>query len=91
MAENVSPLPSVDSLLRAPETELLLTRFGRTAVTATLREILAVRRAARTFGGAAEALIRPNRKTAAQYTMGGDRWVRLREIFRLATSPMVCS
>jgi L-seryl-tRNA(Ser) seleniumtransferase len=57
MAENVSPLPSVDSLLRAPETELLLTRFGRTAVTATLREILAVRRAARTFGGAAEALI----------------------------------
>jgi len=52
MVENVSPLPSVDSLLRAPETVVLLTRFGRTAVTAELRDVLAARRAARTFGGA---------------------------------------
>ena len=57
MVENVSPLPSVDSLLRAPDTAVLLTRFGRTAVTAALRDILAVRRAARMFGGPAGAVI----------------------------------
>jgi L-seryl-tRNA(Ser) seleniumtransferase len=57
MVENVSPLPSVDSLLRAPETAVLLTRFGRTAVTATLRDILADRRAARMFGDPAGTII----------------------------------
>jgi L-seryl-tRNA(Ser) seleniumtransferase len=57
MAENVSPLPSVDALLRAPETQVLLIRFGRTAVTATLRDILTVRRAAGAFGGPAAAVI----------------------------------
>jgi L-seryl-tRNA(Ser) seleniumtransferase len=57
MAENSSPLPSVDSLLRAPETEVLLTRFGRTAVTATLRGIVAKRRAARRFGDSAGTII----------------------------------
>jgi L-seryl-tRNA(Ser) seleniumtransferase len=57
MVENLSPLPSVDALLRAPETGVLLTRFGRAAVTAVLRDILAARRAARTFGGPDEALI----------------------------------
>jgi L-seryl-tRNA(Ser) seleniumtransferase len=57
MIENVSPLPSVDSLLRAPETEVLLTRFGRTAVTAALRGTLAARRAARLFGGTGQAVI----------------------------------
>src|ERR1700710_1033038 len=55
MVQNISPLPSVDSLLRAPETQLLLTRFGRTAVTAMLRDILAVRRAARLPNGSATA------------------------------------
>lgn len=57
MVEHISPLPSVDSLLRAAETEVLLTRFGRTAVTATLRDILATRRAAHTFGDPAAAII----------------------------------
>ena len=57
MVENISPLPSVDSLLRAPETEVLLTRFGRTAVTATLRDILAIRRTARRFGDPAGTII----------------------------------
>jgi L-seryl-tRNA(Ser) seleniumtransferase len=57
MVENASLLPSVDSLLRAPATEVLLTRFGRTAVTATLRDILAARRTARTFGGSAGTII----------------------------------
>ncbi len=51
MAQNISRLPSVDSLLRAPEADILLTRFGRTAVTAVFREILAGRRAAEAFGG----------------------------------------
>jgi L-seryl-tRNA(Ser) seleniumtransferase len=50
MVENVSPLPSVDSLLRASETAVLLTRFGRTAVTAVLRDVLAARRSALTSG-----------------------------------------
>ena len=44
-----SPLPSVDALLRAPETEPLLIRFGRTAVTAALRDTLTARRAAGGF------------------------------------------
>jgi L-seryl-tRNA(Ser) seleniumtransferase len=57
MVENISPLPSVDSLLRAPETLVLLTRFGRTAVTAILRDILADRRAARMFGDPAGTII----------------------------------
>jgi L-seryl-tRNA(Ser) seleniumtransferase len=57
MVENLSPLPSVDTLLRAPETEVLLTRFGRTAVTGTLRDILAVRRTARRFGDPAGTII----------------------------------
>jgi L-seryl-tRNA(Ser) seleniumtransferase len=51
MAQNTSPLPSVDALLRAAETEALLARFGRTAVTLALRDILSARRAARAFRG----------------------------------------
>jgi L-seryl-tRNA(Ser) seleniumtransferase len=49
MPPNPSPLPSVDSLLRTPETTLLLSRFGRPAVTAALRDVLATRRASRSF------------------------------------------
>ncbi|MFL5253295.1 MAG: L-seryl-tRNA(Sec) selenium transferase [Rhodopila sp.] len=45
MVRQVSPLPSVDSLLRAPETELLLARFGRATVTAALRDCLSAHRA----------------------------------------------
>src|SRR3954449_910202 len=45
MVRQISLLPSVDSLLRAPETEVLLMRFGRTAVTAALRDCLSVHRA----------------------------------------------
>jgi L-seryl-tRNA(Ser) seleniumtransferase len=51
MVQDTSPLPSVDALLRAAETEALLARFGRTAVVSVLREILSARRAARAFGG----------------------------------------
>jgi L-seryl-tRNA(Ser) seleniumtransferase len=51
MVQNTSPLPSVDALLRSAETAALLVRFGRTAVTSMLREILSARRAARAFGG----------------------------------------
>jgi L-seryl-tRNA(Ser) seleniumtransferase len=57
MAEHSSPLPSVDSLLRAPETEVLLIRFGRTAVTSMLRDVLAVRRSIRAFGDTAGTII----------------------------------
>ncbi len=57
MAENISPLPSVDALLRDAATEVLLTRFGRSAVTAVLRDVLAVRRAAGRFGDPAASLI----------------------------------
>jgi L-seryl-tRNA(Ser) seleniumtransferase len=57
MVENVSPLPSVDALLRAPATRVLLTCFGRTAVTTALRDILATRRAARMFGDQQGAII----------------------------------
>ncbi len=51
MIQKISPLPSVDALLRTPETSVLLTRFGRPAVTAAFRDILSARRAAGTFGG----------------------------------------
>ena len=52
-----SPLPSVDALLRTPETEVLLVRFGRAAVTAALRQVLANRRAAGRFEAAAGMII----------------------------------
>lgn len=57
MTENISPLPSVDSLLRAADTEALVVRFGRTAVIAALRDDLAKRRAASAFGASARAII----------------------------------
>src|SRR5689334_4597398 len=44
MVRQVSPLPSVDALLRAPETQVLLTGFGRAAVTAVLRDRLSAHR-----------------------------------------------
>lgn len=49
MVEQSSPLPSVDALLREPATQVLLSRFGRSAVTDTFRDLLAVRRGARAF------------------------------------------
>jgi L-seryl-tRNA(Ser) seleniumtransferase len=57
MVENTSPLPSIDALLRAPETEVLVSRFGRTAVTSVLRDILSSRRANRAFGAVPSDLI----------------------------------
>ncbi len=57
MTSPTSPLPSVDSLLRAPEAQVLLARFGRTAVTAMLRQVLAERRAERRFAEPAGPLI----------------------------------
>jgi L-seryl-tRNA(Ser) seleniumtransferase len=50
MTNSLSPLPSVDSLLRTPGADLLLARFGRTAVTDTFRDLLSVRRRDRAFG-----------------------------------------
>jgi L-seryl-tRNA(Ser) seleniumtransferase len=52
-----SPLPSVDALLRAPETDVLFARFGRTAVTAMLRRVLAERRAALQFDATAIQIV----------------------------------
>jgi L-seryl-tRNA(Ser) seleniumtransferase len=57
MPGSTSPLPSLDALLRAPEADLLLARFGRPAVIAALRAELASRRAARTFPSAAAAIV----------------------------------
>ncbi|HVZ07733.1 L-seryl-tRNA(Sec) selenium transferase [Rhodopila sp.] len=50
MEKQPGRLPSVDALLRAPDTEVLLARFGRTAVTASLRAVLERRRSAGRFG-----------------------------------------
>jgi L-seryl-tRNA(Ser) seleniumtransferase len=57
MPASTSPLPSLDALLRAPEADLLLARFGRPAVIAALRAELASRRAVRAFPSAAAAII----------------------------------
>src|ERR1700744_1160572 len=57
MAEKESPLPSIDLLLRAPQTAVLLARFGRQAVTNTLREVLSIRRRNRTFGAAFSEIV----------------------------------
>ncbi len=62
----ISPLPSLDALLRAPEAAVLLAGYGRTATVAALRAELAHRRAERDFGvspialldAAADALVR---------------------------------
>ena len=52
MPNATSPLPSLDALLRLPESAALLERFGRQPVTHAMREALAARRAARQFGAA---------------------------------------
>jgi L-seryl-tRNA(Ser) seleniumtransferase len=57
MPASTSPLPSLDALLRAPEADLLLARFGRPAVIAALRAELASRRAARAFPSVAGAIV----------------------------------
>jgi L-seryl-tRNA(Ser) seleniumtransferase len=57
MVQQPSPLPSLDSLLRASETEVLLARFGRTAVISALRDTLSARRAARAFAASAVTII----------------------------------
>jgi L-seryl-tRNA(Ser) seleniumtransferase len=57
MTNRISPLPSVDALLRAPEAAVLLAQFGRDATTDALRAELASRRAARRFGEAAVEVI----------------------------------
>jgi L-seryl-tRNA(Ser) seleniumtransferase len=57
MRHTASPLPSLDALLRTPEAELLIARFGRTATTAALRDELAARRAARAFGAPPAAIV----------------------------------
>ncbi len=72
MPRSTSPLPSLDALLRTPEADLLVARFGRPATAAALRAELALRRAARAFpappatilDAAADALLR--RFTASQ-------------------------
>ncbi len=57
MSNDASPLPSLDSLLRAPEAAVLRQRFGRHATTDALRTELANRRAARIFHAPAAGLI----------------------------------
>ncbi len=57
MVQHVSPLPSVDTLLRAPEAQVLLAGFGRAAVVAALRHVLAERRTSRRFGASAAEII----------------------------------
>jgi len=57
MVQQISPLPSVDALLRAPESEVLLARFGRTALTATLRDVLSGRRMERRFDASTGQII----------------------------------
>ena len=52
-----SPLPSLDSLLRAPTVTVLLARFGRAATTDTLRRVLAERRTAQQFHAPAEEIL----------------------------------
>ena len=57
MTGTASPLPSIDALLRSPEAAVMLARFGSTAVTAALRDSLAVHRAAARFGLATAAIL----------------------------------
>ena len=57
MTKSESVLPSVDALLRAPETQVLLARFGRPATTDALRAELAARRADRRFADPATAIL----------------------------------
>ena len=52
-----SRLPSLDGLLRAPEAAVLLSRFGRGAATAALRDQLARLRQARAFGTPPTAIL----------------------------------
>jgi len=52
-----SPLPSLDSLLRAPTAAVLLARFGRTATVAALRGVLGDRREARLFNAPPEDIL----------------------------------
>jgi L-seryl-tRNA(Ser) seleniumtransferase len=57
MPHSASPLPSLDTLLRTPEAELLVVRFGRQATTGALRAELASRRAARAFPAPPAAIL----------------------------------
>src|ERR1700722_15811465 len=57
MPRSASPLPSLDSLLRTPEAELLVARFGRPAAATALRAELASRRAARAFPAAPTVVV----------------------------------
>ena len=57
MPHATSPLPSLDALLRLPESGVLLERFGRQPVTQALRDVLGARRAARTFGSPPAAIL----------------------------------
>jgi L-seryl-tRNA(Ser) seleniumtransferase len=50
-------LPSVDSLLRAPETAVLIARFGREATVASVRHVLGAHRAAAAWTVAPIAII----------------------------------
>ena len=57
MPRSASPLPSLDALLRTPEAELLVARFGRPAAATALRAELASRRTARAFPAAPAVVV----------------------------------
>ncbi|MGE0225841.1 MAG: L-seryl-tRNA(Sec) selenium transferase [Acetobacteraceae bacterium] len=78
MTQTSSPLPSLDSLLRLPETYVLLERFGRDATVAALREELAARRGARRFHAPAAELV-----NAAADTLAGRFSASQRLVFNL--------
>ena len=57
MERPASPLPSVDTLLQMAAGPVLQARFGRSAVIATIRAVLADRRSRRQFNGPAAEIV----------------------------------
>ena len=57
MPGSTSPLPSLDALLRTPEAEVLLARFGRPATKTALQAELATLRATRAFPAFASTIL----------------------------------
>ncbi|HET8997283.1 MAG TPA: L-seryl-tRNA(Sec) selenium transferase [Acetobacteraceae bacterium] len=73
MLHATSPLPSLDALLRRPESAVLLERFGRQPLIQALRDILAAHRAARTFGQLPEAILDETADLLARQSIASQR------------------